>query len=211
LHAVPTIKDLLDRLGDLPGLVRWAGYFGLFAIIFAETGLLVGFFLPGDSLLVTAGFLASQGYLNVWTLGALLTIAASAGNQVGYQIGRSTGPRIFRREDSRFFRRQHLERAHAFYEKHGGKTIVLARFIPIVRTFAPLLAGVGQMRYTTFLVYDLLGGVLWIWSMLLSGYYLGRLVPGVQNHMEKVILGVILLSLLPGIIGWLRERRTAVE
>jgi membrane-associated protein len=205
------LSDLFDRLRDLRGLVQWAGYVGLTIIIFAETGLLIGFFLPGDSLLVTAGLLCSQPDfgLNVWLLGIILTIAAIVGDTVGYSIGRATGPRIFTREDSLFFNKKHLLRAAAFYEKHGGKTIILARFMPIVRTFAPVVAGVGQMNYRSFVFYNVIGGVLWIWSMLMTGYVLGRYWPGIDKHIEKVILLVIFLSILPGIIGWWRERSAA--
>lgn len=206
--AVEFLSDFLHRLRDLKGLVQWAGYLGLTAIIFAETGLLIGFFLPGDSLLVTAGLLCSQPDfgLNVWILGGILTVAAIVGDTVGYNIGKTAGPRIFTREDSLFFHKQHLLRAQAFYEKHGGKTIVIARFMPIVRTFAPVVAGVGNMRYRDFIFYNVVGGVLWIWSMLMTGYVLGRYVPGIDKHIEKIILLVIFLSILPGIIGWWRER-----
>lgn len=203
-----SLIDLVHRLRDLRGLVQWAGYFGLTAIVFAETGLLVGFFLPGDSLLVTAGLLASQpGFgLNVYLLGLILSIAAIIGDSVGYAIGRSTGPRIFTRENSVLFNRKHLERSHAFYEKHGGKTIIIARFMPIVRTFAPVVAGVADMHYRTFIAYNVIGGLAWVWSMLFIGYFLGRLVPGIDKHIEPVILVVIFLSILPGIISWVRER-----
>ena len=202
------LRELFDRLRDLPALVQWAGYVGLTLIIFTETGLLLGFFLPGDSLLVTAGLLASQPDfgLNVWILGVILTIAAIVGDSVGYSIGKATGPRIFTREDSWLFNKKHLLRAQAFYEKHGGKTIIIARFMPIVRTFAPVVAGVGQMQYRSFIMYNVIGGVAWVWSMLLTGYLLGRYIPGVAQHIEKVILVVIFLSILPGIIGWWRER-----
>ena len=205
------LSDLIHRLRDLPALVQWAGYVGLTIIIFAETGLLVGFFLPGDSLLVTAGLLCSQpGFaLDVWLLGGILTVAAIVGDSVGYSIGKATGPRIFTRQDSLFFSKNHLRRAQAFYEKHGGKTIILARFMPIIRTFAPVVAGVGQMRYRSFLLYNVVGGVAWIWSMLMIGYVLGRYIPGIDRHIEKVILLVIFLSILPGIIGWWRERASA--
>lgn len=202
------LSDFIHRLRDLPALVQWAGYVGLTIIIFAETGLLVGFFLPGDSLLVTAGLLCTQaGFdLNVWLLGGILTVAAIVGDTVGYHIGKATGPRIFTREDSLFFNRKHLIRAHEFYEKHGGKTIILARFMPIVRTFAPVVAGVAEMPYRTFLLYNVVGGVAWIWSMLMIGYVLGRTVPAVAEHIEKVIIVVIFLSILPAIISWWRER-----
>ncbi|MBP6775598.1 MAG: VTT domain-containing protein [Gemmatimonadaceae bacterium] len=207
-RPVQLLRELFDRLRDLPALVQWAGYVGLTLIIFTETGLLLGFFLPGDSLLVTAGLLASQPDfgLNVWILGVILTIAAIVGDSVGYSIGKATGPRIFTREDSLLFNKKHLLRAQAFYEKHGGKTIIIARFMPIVRTFAPVVAGVGQMQYRSFIMYNVIGGVAWVWSMLLTGYLLGRYIPGVAQHIEKVILVVIFLSILPGIIGWWRER-----
>lgn len=200
--------DLWHRLSDLQALVRWGGYLGLTGIVFAETGLLVGFFLPGDSLLVTAGLLASQGFLDVYLLGIILSVAAVVGDSVGYAVGKAAGPRLFTREDSIFFNRKHLYRAHAFYEKHGGKTIVLARFMPIIRTFAPVVAGVAEMRYRAFVMFNVLGGLAWVWSMLFIGYFLGRYIPGVDRHIELVIALVIFLSILPGIIGWLRQRRT---
>jgi membrane-associated protein len=202
------LTEFYQKLRDLPALVQWAGYVGLTIIIFAETGLLVGFFLPGDSLLVTAGLLAADPAfgLNVWLLGLILTVAAIVGDTVGYHVGKATGPRIFTREDSLFFHKDHLLKAQAFYEKHGGKTIIIARFMPIVRTFAPVVAGVGQMRYASFLAYNVVGGVLWIWSMLITGYVLAKTVPGVARHVEKVILVVVFLSILPGIIAWWRNR-----
>jgi membrane-associated protein len=203
------LSELFNKLRDLPALVQWAGYVGLTIIIFTETGLLIGFFLPGDSLLVTAGLLASQPDfgLNVYWLGTILSIAAVVGDQVGYSIGRATGPRIFTREDSIFFHKKHLIRAAEFYEKHGGKTIIIARFMPIVRTFAPVVAGAAQMNYRRFVMFNVVGGIVWVWSMLLTGYWLGRYVPGIDKHIEKVILVVIFLSILPGIIHWLKERK----
>ena len=204
-----TLVNLFHQLSDLPALIKWGGYVGVTAIIFTETGLLIGFFLPGDSLLVTAGLLGSQGFLNVYYLGVLCTVAAIVGDSVGYAIGRASGPRIFTREDSLFFNKKHLYRAHQFYEKHGGKTIVLARFMPIVRTFAPVVAGAADMRYRDFIFYNVVGGILWIWSMLFTGYFLGRYVPGIDKHIEKVVLIVIFLSILPGIIGWIKERRSS--
>lgn len=208
------ILDFFHRLGDPRALVAWGGYVGLTIIIFAETGLLVGFFLPGDSLLVTAGLLASQPErfsLNVYVLGVLLSIASIIGNSVGYYIGMVTGPRLFRRENSLLFNRKHLERAHSFYERHGGKTIVLARFMPIVRTFVPVVAGMGQMQYRRYTVYNIIGGLGWIWSMLFVGYFLGRYIPGIGDHIEVVILVVIFLSILPGIIGWWRSRGRSAD
>jgi membrane-associated protein len=206
--------DFVHTLRDPSALVAWGGYVGLTIIIFAETGLLIGFFLPGDSLLVTAGLLASQTdrfNLNVFVLGALLSVASILGNSVGYYIGKVSGPRLFTRENSLLFNRKHLERARVFYQRHGGKTIVLARFMPIVRTFVPVVAGMGQMQYRRYTVYNIVGGLGWIWSMLFIGYFLGRYIPGIGDHIEIVILVVIFLSLLPGIIAWLRNRGRSTE
>lgn len=204
-----SLLDFLHRLRDVRGLIAWGGYIGLTAIIFAETGLLVGFFLPGDSLIVTAGLLAATtGALNVWLLGLLLSVASIIGNTVGYGIGKAAGPRLFTREDSLLFNKKHLYRAHEFYERHGGKTVIIARFMPIVRTFVPVVAGMGAMSYRRYTMFNVVGGVAWIWSMLFIGYFLGRYIPGVDQHVESVILIVILLSLLPGIISWLKARRS---
>lgn len=200
--------DWFERLRDLPTLVQAAGYIGLIAIIFVETGFFFGFFLPGDSLLVTAGLLIATGLdLNVYLLGALLNVAAIAGDALNYWVGRYTGPRIFVRDDSFFFKKKHVERAHEFYVRHGAKTIVLARFMPIIRTFAPLVAGVARMDYRVFTLYNIVGGTAWIWSMLFTGYFLGRYVPGIDRYIELVVIVVIFLSILPGILAWLKERR----
>ena len=174
--------DLFHQLTDVRALVQWGGYVGLTAIIFVETGLLVGFFLPGDSLLVTAGLLSAQPQfgLNVYLLGVILTIAAIAGDSVGYAIGRATGPRIFTREDSLLFNKRHLYRAQDFYERHGGKTIVIARFVQIIWTFAPVVAGVGQMKYRSFVFFTVFVGLFSIWSMPFTGYFLGRYIPGID-------------------------------
>lgn len=201
--------DFFQRFSDLPALVQWAGYVGLTIIVFAETGLLVGFFLPGDSVIVTAGLLASQGYINVYILGALLTVAAIVGGLAGYGIGRAAGPRLFVRDDSLLFKKRHLVAAAEFYSRHGGKTIVIARFMPIVRTFVPVVAGAAGMNYRAYLIYNAVGAVLWIWSMLFIGFVLGRYVPGVAGRIDVVILVVILLSFLPGVIHWLRRRAAA--
>jgi membrane-associated protein len=208
------ILDFFHRLSDLRALVAWAGYVGLTAIIFAETGLLIGFFLPGDSLLVTAGLLASQPErfsLNVYVLGALLSVASIVGNSVGYYVGRVAGPLLFNRENSLLFHKKHLVRAHEFYERHGGKTIIIARFMPIVRTFVPVVAGMAQMEYRRYTLYNVVGGLAWIWSMLFAGYFLGRYIPGIDEHIEVVILVVIFLSVLPAAIGWLRTRGRSTE
>ena len=201
------IVDLFHRLHNLTELVQWAGIFGLAAIIFSETGLLVGVFLPGDSLLVTAGLLAARGYLNVYALAPLLTVAAICGNSVGYFIGRATGPRIFNRENSLFFNKKHAIRAHEFYAKYGRKTIVLAQFMPIIRTFAPVVAGVGGMKFSQFITFNIIGAVIWIWSMVGIGYFLGSYIPGIDRHIEIVIAIVIFISLLPGLISGYRARR----
>lgn len=203
-----SLLDWFHRVRDVRELIAWGGYAGLTAIIFAETGLLIGFFLPGDSLLVTAGLLAATtGVFNVFYLGLLLTVASILGNTSGYHIGRATGGRLFSREDSRLFNKKHLYRAHEFYERHGGKTVVIARFMPIVRTFVPVVAGMANMAYRRYTLYNVIGGLGWIWGMLFIGYFLGRYIPGIDRHIETVIALVILLSLLPGIIGWLRARR----
>lgn len=203
-----SLLDWFHRVRDVRELIAWGGYAGLAAIIFAETGLLIGFFLPGDSLLVTAGLLAATtGVFNVFYLGLLLTVASILGNTSGYHIGRVTGVRLFSRENSLLFNKKHLFRAHEFYERHGGKTVVIARFMPIVRTFVPVVAGMANMAYRRYTLYNVIGGVGWIWGMLFIGYFLGRYIPGIDRHIETVIALVILLSLLPGIIGWLRARR----
>jgi membrane-associated protein len=201
------IVDLFHRLHNLTELVQWAGIFGLAAIIFSETGLLVGVFLPGDSLLVTAGLLAARGYLNVYALAPLLTAAAICGNSVGYSIGRATGPRIFNRENSLFFNKKHAIRAHEFYAKYGRKTIVLAQFMPIIRTFAPVVAGVGGMKFRLFITFNIIGAVVWIWSMVGIGYFLGSYIPGIDQHIEIVIAIVIFISILPGLISGYRAKR----
>jgi membrane-associated protein len=201
------ISEFFHRLSNLPELVHWAGLIGITAIIFSETGLLVGVFLPGDSLLVTAGLVSATGYLQISQLVPLLPLAAICGNSLGYFIGRSTGPRIFNRENSLFFNKKHAMRAHEFYEKHGRKTIVLAQFMPVIRTFAPVIAGVGGMRFRDFMRYNVLGALLWVWSMLGIGYFLGNYIPGIDQHIEIVVLVVVFISLLPGLIGGYRSRR----
>jgi membrane-associated protein len=201
------LREFLERLRDVKALVAWGGYVGLTAIIFAETGLLIGFFLPGDSLLVTAGILASQGHFNVYLLGVLLSAASIAGNAVGYYIGRAGGHRLFRREESRFFKPRYLRQAHDFYERHGAKAVILARFMPIIRTFVPVVAGAADMDYRKYTTYNIIGGLLWIWGLLFTGDFLYRYIPGVERHTGRLIIAVIVLSFLPGVIGWLRSRR----
>ena len=191
------IAEFFFKIQHLDQLIAWAGYAGMTAIVFCETGLLVGFFLPGDSLLVTAGLVASQGKLNIFYLNLLLIAAAIVGDSVGYFIGYQVGPKLFKREDSFFFRKSHVERTHRFFEKHGGKTIILARFVPIVRTFAPTVAGVGKMSYKKFLSYNVFGGILWVLSMTSIGYFLGRSVPNIEKYLHVVVAAVIFISFLP--------------
>jgi membrane-associated protein len=205
--GMQSVSELFHRFTDIHALVRSAGLFGLVAIIFSETGLLAGFFLPGDSLLVSAGLFAATGDLKMYELLPLLTLAAICGNSLGYFIGRSTGPRIFTRENSLFFNKKHAIRAHEFYERHGRMTIILAQFMPIIRTFSPVVAGVGGMSFQNFLKYNSVGAVLWVWSMLGIGYFLGNYIPGVDQHIEVVVVIVVFVSILPGLIGSYRARR----
>jgi len=198
------LKEVFHKLTDVETLIRVGGLTAMTAIVFAETGLMVGFFLPGDSLLVTAGVFAAAGQLNIWTLNALLVVAAIAGDTVGYWFGRRVGQALFKRPKSLLFNPAHLRRAHDFYEKHGGKTIIIARFMPVVRTFAPIVAGMGEMNYRRFLSFNVFGGLFWVVSMTGIGYFLGK-VPGVREHIEVVILIVVFLSILPGIIAFARE------
>lgn len=186
----------------------WAGYVGLTAIIFAETGLLIGFFLPGDSLLVTAGLFAATSDLNIIWLNLLLIPAAIIGNSVGYWIGKKSGPRLFTREQSLLFRKDYLIKTKVFYEKHGASALIVTRFMPILRTFAPIVAGIGQMDYKKFMKYNIIGAFGWILSMTLIGFFLGRTIPNIEKHIEKVIIIVVLLSLLPAIIKYFKHKFT---
>ena len=190
---------------DLVALITWAGYIGIFIIIFAECGVLLGIFLPGDSLLFTAGFLASQGKLDLALLMLICFAGAVLGDNFGYAFGRRAGPAIFKKEDSFFFHKKHLERAARFYDAHGGKTIILARFMPIIRTFAPILAGVGRMNYRVFILYNLVGGALWAIGLTGLGYFLGSTIPGVDRYLFPIVLLIIIVSMLPGIIASLRS------
>jgi len=199
--------EFLSRLRDVQGLIAWGGYTVLAAIIFAETGLFVGFFLPGDSLLVTAGLFAAKGDLDIVVLLVLLAAMAIIGDATGYWFGRATGPKIFTREKSIFFAKDHLLHAKAFYEKYGNKTIVLARFVPIVRTFAPIVAGAAEMPYARFVTYNILGGIGWVCSMLGAGYFLGRAIPGIDSKIHYIIVIVILISIMPAVIEIVKARR----
>ncbi len=197
LDAIRTLTSP-DRLIQLlsPLFTSWLGYALLFAIVFSETGLLVGFFLPGDSLMFLVGAVAGAGDLNLFAVNIVLMTAAILGDSFGYALGRRTGPAIFSRRHSRWFRRDHLQRTHVFYEKYGGKTIIYARFVPIVRTFAPFIAGVGKMNYGRFISFNVFGGIGWVFGMTMLGYLLGG-VPIVKQHLEKVILLIILISVAP--------------
>ena len=190
---------------DLVALIKAAGYLGIFGIIFAESGLLIGAFLPGDSLLFTAGFLASQGYLNILILVFISFIGAVTGDGVGYWLGREFGPKVFTRKDSLFFSKDHVERAHIFYKKYGGRAIILARFIPVGRTLAPIIAGVGGMHYPTFLFYNVIGGAIWAVGLPLAGFYLGSVIPNADRYLVPIVVGIIAISVLPGLIHFLKN------
>ncbi len=207
-------QQLFDQLRHYlnPNTIVAAGYVVLAIVVFAETGLAAGFFLPGDSLLVVAGLFAARGDLNVFILLSTLFVAAVVGDAVGYYTGAKMGPRLFKRPKSLIFKPSHLHKANAFYEKYGGKTIIIARFVPIVRTFAPIVAGAAKMPYRKFVVFNVVGGFLWVFSMILGGYFLGNLVErafGVKldEHIEKVVVVVVLLSLMPPLIEYLKARR----
>jgi membrane-associated protein len=201
------LRDAFHFITDVEGMIRWGGYFALAAIVFVETGLMVGFFLPGDSLLVTAGLFAARGTLNIVVLNVLLITMAILGDATGYYIGKKLGPALFRRKNSRLFKRDHLVKTQLFYEKHGGKTIIIARFVPIIRTFAPVVAGIAGMKYRRFAAFNIVGGIGWVISMTMIGYLLGRTIPEIDKYIEWVIVAVVFLSILPGIIeGW-RQRK----
>lgn len=205
-----TLHEFFSRLYQFDELIRWGGYTVLFIIVFAETGLLAGFFLPGDSLLVTAGLVSAvDGVLDIRIVALSLCVAAVIGDTVGYWVGYYFGPRLFSKEDSFFFHKDHLTRTKKFYDKYGSKTIVIARFVPIVRTFAPTVAGVGRMEYRKFLFYNVAGGIAWVLSMTLSGYFLGSMIPDIEKHVHWVILIVIILSFLPILKEWLDHRKAS--
>ncbi len=196
---------------DIVALIKTVGYLGIFGIIFAESGLFIGFFFPGDSLLFTAGFLASQDFLNIWILALGAFVCAVVGDSVGYTFGRRVGPAIFKREDSFWFHKDHLERARRFYEAHGGKTIILARFMPIVRTFAPIVAGAGRMYYPRFFMFNIVGGGLWAIGMSMLGFFLGSVVPNIDHYLLPIIALIIFLSILPSIIHILRDKHLRTQ
>lgn len=200
--------QLFHKLRDVEYLVTTGGLLVLIIIIFSETGLLAGFFLPGDSLLVTTGIFVALGRLdaNIWTVLITLSIAAVLGDATGYAIGRKAGQTLYSRPDSMFFKKAHLMKAKSFYDKYGGKTIVLARFVPIIRTFAPTVAGAAEMPYRKFATYNIFGGISWIFSMTLLGYFLGKAFPEITKRIETVIIVVVFISILPAVIEYLRER-----
>lgn len=205
MEILDFILHIDEHLANIIALFGPWMYIVLFAIIFAETGLVITPFLPGDSLLFAIGTLAGGGLLNIWTAYAVLTIAAILGDTVNYWIGHCMGPRVFSKENSRIFNRAYLEKTREFYEKHGGKTIILARFLPIVRTFAPFVAGIGKMHYNTFLLYNVIGAFVWVTFLTFAGYFFGAF-PFVKENFEYAVIGIIVLSLLPMGIEYLRYR-----
>ncbi len=190
-------------------LITTLGLFGIFALVFAESGLFFGFFLPGDSLLFTAGLLASQGHFSVLLLWFGVMVCAIAGDSVGYAFGSRVGLKLFTKEDSFFFRKVHLHKTEAFYAKHGKKTIILARFIPIVRTFTPILAGVGKMDYGTFLSFNVVGGILWSTLLIFLGFGLGSVVPSIDRYLLPIVLGIIVVSFVPIFVEWIKQKKNS--
>ncbi|HEY7188604.1 MAG TPA: VTT domain-containing protein [Vicinamibacterales bacterium] len=201
------IQSFFQTVYNVPELIRLVGFYGIVAVIFAETGLLIGFFLPGDSLLITAGLFAARGDFKFASLILALIPAAIIGNATGYFIGHRTGMALYQRPDSFLFRREHLKMTHDYYVKHGGKTIVIAQFIPILRTFAPVVAGVAEMGYRQFATYNIVGAILWVGSMTTAGYLLGNLVPNIEKRIHYVVAVVIAVSLLPPAIAFVKRRR----
>jgi membrane-associated protein len=204
-----SIRELFHFLTDVRGLVQTGGYIALAIIVFTETGLMIGFFLPGDSLLVTAGLFAAKGDLDIVFLNLLLMTCAIVGDATGYFIGRKLGPALFRKEDSLLFKKKHLIATQEFYERHGGKTIIIARFVPVIRTFAPVVAGMANMGYRRFAAFNIIGGVAWVFSMTMIGYSLIKIFPDAEKHIHIIIIVVIVLSLLPGVIEVLRAKLRA--
>lgn len=197
---------------DLKEFVIAAGYLGIFGIIFSESGVLIGLFFPGDSLLFTAGFLASQGFFNIYLLAIGAFVSAVLGDNFGYTFGRKIGPKIFRRKDSFLLHKDHIEKTKRFYEKHGAKAIVLARFLPVVRTLTPILAGVGEMRYKIFLTYNIIGALIWVIGISLFGYFLGNVIPEPDKYLLPAVIVIIILSMLPTIIHLLKgHKKKAVD
>jgi len=197
----------LDILLDPLTIIKTLGLIGVTFIIFAESGLFFGFFLPGDSLLFTAGILSAQGYISIWPLLVFCFIAAVLGDNFGYAFGKKTGPLLFKKEDSFFFRKKHIEKAKIFYEKYGKKTIIMARFIPIVRTFAPIVAGIVNMEYKTFVRFNLIGGFIWSWGMIIGGYLLGKTIPNIDKYLLPIILIIIVASFIPAAVEYFKNKK----
>ncbi|HET9269168.1 MAG TPA: VTT domain-containing protein [Vicinamibacterales bacterium] len=209
MDFIKSIVDwFLNNVYNVPELIRWVGFPGLIAIVFAETGLMVGFFLPGDSLLITAGIFAAGGLLDIRLLVPALILSAIAGNATGYAIGKHTGRALYSRPDSLLFKREHLRMTQEYYEKHGAMTIVLAQFLPILRTFAPVVAGAAEMGYVKFATYNVVGAICWVASMTLAGYALGNVVPDIEKRIHYVVAIVIAVSLIPPGIAWLRRKKS---
>lgn len=198
----------MHHLFDITYLITTVGLFGVFAIIFTESGLFFGFFLPGDSLLFAAGFMASQGLLPLLTLIIGCMICAISAGYVGYWFGRTTGHKLFEKADSIFFRKKHLEDTKKFFEKYGNKTVVLSRFVPIIRTFAPIFAGIGEMNFHRFSFWNIIGGIIWPGIMIPLGYFLGRRIPGVEKYLLPIVLVIIVVSALPGVYEWWKNKKT---
>jgi membrane-associated protein len=192
---------------DILFLIHTVGLFGILVIIFTESGLFFGFFLPGDSLLFTAGFVSSQGFLSLPVLIAGCMICAISAGYVGYWFGRTAGHKLFEKADSIFFRKKHLEDTKKFFEKYGNKTVVLSRFVPIIRTFAPIFAGIGEMDFHRFSFWNIIGGVLWPGTIILAGFYLGRLIPGIERYLLPIVLLIIIVSMSPGLVEWLKNKK----
>jgi membrane-associated protein len=206
------MQNIIDAFlsHDLKALIESIGLFGVYTVVFAESGLLIGFFLPGDSLLFTAGLLASPAFqfFNIWALVLGCWVGAVSGDNVGYAFGKKVGPTLFKREHSLLFHPENLKKAQDFYEKHGGKAIILARFIPVVRTFAPIVAGIGTMEYKRFVLFNFIGGTVWVWGMIFLGYFLGSVIPEdqVDKYILPIILAIIVISVLPPVIHLLKEK-----
>ncbi|HTU43705.1 MAG TPA: VTT domain-containing protein [Bryobacteraceae bacterium] len=207
LHSLTNPDKLIALLATT--MTGWIGYLVLFAVVFAESGLLVGFFLPGDSLLFTVGVVAGAGKLQIWAIIAMLAIASMLGDGIGFLLGSTLGYRLFQNPKSRIFRREYLDRTHAFYERHGGKTIIYAKFVPIIRTFAAFIAGVAKMNYGRFLTFNVGGAVGWVTLMICLGYSLGN-VPFIRQNFEKVVLLIIAVSLIPAAVQVFKRKRPAV-
>jgi membrane-associated protein len=204
IHSLTDPEQLIHLLSTV--LSGWLGYAVLFAVVFAESGLLVGFFLPGDSLLFTVGIVAGAGKIEIGAIIAMLAFASMLGDGIGFLLGSTLGYKLFRKSNSRIFRREYLDRTHAFYEKHGGKTIIYAKFVPIIRTFAAFIAGVGKMQYLRFLAFNVFGAIGWVALMITLGYLLGN-IPVIRHNFEKVVLLIIAISLLPALLHVWKSRK----